>query len=289
MTSPLILTHSDFDGWLAGAIAVAALRAIGEDPEVRHVTYGDPCPLEDARGRSVYVLDFGWPLPVMRELQEAARCLFWVDHHPASVQAELPQAYGIRASDRCAAWLTWRMFHAWGPTPAIADAADDHDRWVHALPATRALAAGVEALAHREGALWPGWSQLLADDREALTRLETQGIALLQAQERRVRHAGHQAVAVKLDGVDALAVNVSTDFNEVADHLGEQAPVVWLWTVVVRGGRPQVVNSLRARKGGVDVGELAKRRGGGGHPSAAGWTCDFIVAEAPALLAEVTP
>ena len=287
-TAPLILTHTDFDGWLAGAITRLELQQAGDTPEVRHYRYGDACPVEEARGRCVYVLDFGWPAEVMADLLAAAKTLIWVDHHPESVRSEL-QVYGERAAHHCAAWLTWKMFHPWGPVPAIVEAADDHDRWVHVLSETRALAAAVEAAAYREGALWGHWLGLLAGAPELLRATVEAGQAILAAQERRVAYAARQAVALQLDGHQVLAVNASSDFNEIADALASDGRVVWLWCVTTRQGRPQVPNSLRARKGGVDVGELARVRGGGGHPSAAGWTCNVIEAEILHKLAGVIP
>jgi hypothetical protein len=283
MASTLILTHSDFDGWLAGAIACVALQARGETVELRHVHYGDTCPIEAAAGRDVYVLDFSWPAELMLALQASAKLLIWLDHHPGSVSSEL-QIYGARATDRCAAWLVWRHFHPWEPTPEIVAHCDDHDRWIHAYPKTRLIAAAVEAQAPRAGgALWERWPALLAGDQAERARTLAEGQLLVDAQEGRVALLKHRAVPVTLDGRQALAVNATSDVNELADAL-EGAEVAWIWSISVRDGQPVVTNSLRSRKGGVDVGQIAKGRGGGGHRSAAGWV-DGTLAEAEILRA----
>ena len=292
----LILTHNDMDGWCAGAIARLALLAHGEpEPEIRHCGYGMTCPVADAVERQVFVLDFSWPLDDMLALHGAAEQLTWIDHHPQPVKDGRRYvdavnergdtgAITVLRTDRCGAWLTWeelRDAFIVRQMPFVIELVDDYDRWVHALNETKAFKNGVDALAQGHGAAWSEWEGLLAEhsthpNSRSGDVIRT-GKILLLAQAERVRMVTKNAIPVTIDGIDAMKVNASCDFNEIADALGHLAPVVWIWQAIVKddGGerRPAILNSLRSRKGGVDVGEIAKRRGGGGHPSAAGWVC----------------
>ncbi len=71
-------------------------------------------------------------------------------------------------------------------------------------------------------------------------------------------------------------VNVSGKIvSEVVAELAESHPFAAGWWQLDDG---QVVVSLRSRSDGVNVAEIAKHEGGGGHPGAAGFTFPTIEA-----------
>ena len=281
----LILTHNDMDGWCAGAIALRARPGA----EIRTVQHGTPCPVEDARGREVIVLDFSWPPEEMARLAEAAAALIWIDHHPGPIETEprfheelerLAREGGISAdvfatlrTARCGAWLAWEYFHT-GPRPWIVDLVDDHDRWVHAIEDTKPAIAALHALVGDSGPIWAGWGPLL-DDTIDHRRFTERGEILLLDRAARVRKAARQAIPVDLDGHRALMVNAPPDIiSDLGAALCEQPGVSigWIWSVGVQRGEARVFHSLRSAATGPNVGEICKRWGGGGHPHAAGWT-----------------
>jgi len=294
---PLILTHNDMDGWCAGAIARVLL-----DAEVRTVQYGTPCPVEDAAGRDVFVLDFSWPADEMAQLAAAAKQLVWVDHHPGPIADEerfherlgtlhdIADEAGVAFSadcilslraDRCGAWLTYE--HLWGPgdarRPPIVDLVDDHDRWVHAIQDTKPVLAALHALVGDEGPLWKGWGPLLdTSSRYApkrIRQLVDQGAILLIDRAARVRKAARQAIPMMLDGHSAMMVNAPPDIvSDLGAALCEQPGVTigWIWSVGVQRGEVRVFHSLRSAPDGPEVNSICARRGGGGHPHAAGWS-----------------
>lgn len=276
----LILTHNDMDGWLAGAIALRAHPGA----EVRCVQYGTPCPIKDARGRAVCVLDFSWPADQMAELAAAALDLVWIDHHPGPIEAmigqRLERAEVRLCADRCGAYLAWEFFERLH-RPWIVDLVDDHDRWVHAIDDTRPAMAALHALVGQSGPTWAGWSTYMGegpiDEPPTPVRdhLVGQGQVLLLDRAARVRKAARQAIPVMLDGHSAMMVNAPPDIaSDLGAALCEQPGVTigWIWSVGLQGGQPRVFHSLRSGSDGPDVGEICKRRGGGGHPHAAGWS-----------------
>lgn len=103
---------------------------------------------------------------------------------------------------------------------------------------------------------------------EDFAGLAREGEAILRYQAQQVEHICANARAMRLDGHDILAVNTSVLFSEVAGKLAEGKPFGAAW-FVRQDGKQQW--SLRSRDGGVDVSEVAKRRGGGGHHNAAGF------------------
>lgn len=80
---PLVVYHAGcWDGFCAAWVAHKALGEI--DTHAAH--YGTEPP--DVRGRTVYMLDFCYPRPVMRRILADARWLVVLDHHKTA-QAEL--------------------------------------------------------------------------------------------------------------------------------------------------------------------------------------------------------
>jgi nanoRNase/pAp phosphatase (c-di-AMP/oligoRNAs hydrolase) len=70
-------------------------------------------------------------------------------------------------------------------------------------------------------------------------------------------------------GYTVPRINVTHMISELGNKLAEKHPFAALYFDTGDGKR---VFSLRSVEGGVDVSEIAKQYGGGGHPHAAGFT-----------------
>jgi nanoRNase/pAp phosphatase (c-di-AMP/oligoRNAs hydrolase) len=71
-----------------------------------------------------------------------------------------------------------------------------------------------------------------------------------------------------MDGHKVRVVNATVLFSEIAGELAEDSPFGACYFDRHDGKRQW---SLRSRDGGVDVSEIAKAHGGGGHKNAAGF------------------
>jgi c-di-AMP phosphodiesterase-like protein len=100
--------------------------------------------------------------------------------------------------------------------------------------------------------------EVSARDGEAVLRTDRQVI------DRHVRNARPTAVG----GYTVPAVNATVLFSEIAGELAEGQPFGACYFDRADGRRQW---SLRSRAGGVDVSEVARSLGGGGHPNAAGF------------------
>lgn len=262
MTKPiLVLYHANcIDGFTA---AWAAWQTLGdEDAEYRAVNYGEPAP--DVTGRDwVYVLDFAYPRAVMEAMAASVRGLVVLDHHKTNEAALAGLPFARFDMNRSGAGLAADYFAA-GDSWLI-DYVEDRDLWRFALPHSKEINAWIGAQIRDSFARWhelaaQGWG--VAAER---------GRAVLQYLDRYVHDVAATARRVTFEGYpDIPIVNAAfPGISEVVGHLAESAPFAIGWAQRADG---LYQYSLRSRGAdGVDVSEIAKRYGGGGHKNAAGF------------------
>lgn len=278
MERPLIIYHGNCpDGFTA---AWVAYKKLGTECDFFPAQYGQQPP--DVTGRRVYILDFSYKRPVMRQILSRAHSLTVLDHHKTA-EAELTgivDEFVLRPDlianppgselptvwfdmEKSGARLAWEHFFPNEPAPWLVDYTEDRDLWRWQLPNSRAVNAAIGS--------YP-WSfaewDAMNDDPGALERLITEGSAIERYKQQQVENICQHATEIEMDGHKILAVNTTVQFSEVAGKLAEGRPFGAAW-FVRSDGRKQW--SLRSRDGGVDVSEVALRRGGGGHRNAAGF------------------
>jgi nanoRNase/pAp phosphatase (c-di-AMP/oligoRNAs hydrolase) len=94
------------------------------------------------------------------------------------------------------------------------------------------------------------------------------GSAILRREAQIVDDHVRNAAEREMAGHKILCVNATTLFSEVAGELAKDRPFGACYFDRADGKRQW---SLRSRNGGVDVSEIAKAHGGGGHRNAAGF------------------
>jgi len=299
---PLVVYHANCaDGFTA---AWAVRQAM--DADFYPGVHNEPPP--DATGRDVILVDFSYPPAVMHELQRSARSMLVLDHHK-SAAAELVDwskapldspgpvvwrmdgpdwdgcrnwehvrraqeagfcsdrgfcmIYALFDMNRSGAGIAWDFFHPGVPRPKLVDHVEDRDLWRFALPGTREIQAAVFSYPYE----FDVWDLLASTPVETL---RAQGVAIERKHQKDVaelvqvakRHMviGHYSVPVA-----SLPYTLASD----AGHLMAKGQPFAACYYDKDGGR---VFSLRSTDQGVDVSEVAKLYGGGGHARAAGFT-----------------
>lgn len=260
-----------------GFCAAWVLRNLYPAAEFVPASYGEPPP--DVAGKRVVIADFSYKRPVMRQILSSAHSVTVLDHHKTAEaelagivdefvlrpdlianppESELPTVRFdmTRSGGRLAAeWVGLES------PPWLVAYTEDRDLWRWALPESQAVSAALRSYPF-DFAEWDRLSQLdplsLVPEGRAVLRTDRQVI------DRHVRNARPTAVG----GYTVPAVNATVLFSEIAGELAEGQPFGACYFDRADGRRQW---SLRSRAGGVDVSEVARSLGGGGHPNAAGF------------------
>lgn len=274
MTKPLVIYHAGcWDGFCAAWIARKALGEIEAVP----AHYGSQPPL--MTGREVYVLDFSYPRDWMVQMAQEASHLQVLDHHKTAEAALAGLPWCKFESDKSGARMTWEYFAGIGgwlgiPAPWLVDYTEDRDLWRHALPNSEEVNAALRSYP-LDFDLWD--SQFAGAGPPPLS-LVTEGTAIRRRErqivEDHVRHAKTQSFGFASGLVGPSGdyqvpiVNATVLVSEIAGELAKGQPFGACYFDRQDGKRQW---SLRSDANGLDVSEIAKSHGGGGHKHAAGF------------------
>lgn len=287
------------DGFTA---AWAVRKALGETVEFHAGVYNDPPP--DVKGRDVVLVDFSYKRAVMEELAKRASSVLVLDHHKSAIEDLTPicvtssygglleprawdhhlmnsgqdsfegitgaigrsTIYAVFALQKSGAGIAWDFFHPGEARPPLLNHVEDRDLWRFALPGTREIQAALFSYPY-DFATWDLLMSLpverLRDDGVAIERKHHKDIAELVGVTKRLMLIGGYAVPV---------ANLPYTLTSDAGHLMAEGQPFAACYWDTPAGR---VFSLRSRDDGLDVSEIAKQYGGGGHRNAAGFRVSF--------------
>lgn len=283
---PLVIYHGNCaDGFTAAWLANMYFNSV-QNPGTRPPSdwvvdhhagvYGEPPPL--VNGRDVYILDFSYPIDVMRGIIAWARRVTIIDHHATAIK-ELMPLFNEFSEDRLrlvlddrrsGAYLTSKFFWPDREPMEMVRLIDDRDRWVFADERTRPFHASLFSFEYTPS----NWNRVygtpieeLVAEGEAIDRKHMKDIReLLDVMTMWIEIAGQRVPAANLSYISA-----SDACHELLQRYPE-APFAASWFKRKDG---KVVVSLRSRTGSdVDVGQIAKTLGGGGHKHSSGFACD---------------
>lgn len=268
----ICLYHNDPDGCCAAAIV---RHALGSNLELEPLEIGEDPPWELLQSvEQVILVDFSLPPEAMDRLRDDW-AFVWIDHHKtalASLGREMTDVPGQRSLDEAACVLTWQTFFPGRDVPRAVAYIGDRDIWRNALPQTKAFSEGLYQHDFSPSN-WELWQPLLADDDQQVEALIDRGQLLYDARMKQIRASVlARAFETVFEGHRTLAINErgSGDMGEHIRQLGYE--IAYCYAEVMRAGRLQTIVTLYSDQ--VDVSEIARKHGGGGHRGAAGFQFD---------------
>jgi uncharacterized protein len=294
---PICIYHGNCaDGFGSAWVVRKALGDVDFYPGI----YQNPPP--DVTGRIVVLVDFSYKRATLLEMAKRTQAVLVIDHHKSAVeglqadgcyiidmngyQRQLtwsrfldnvaldsieggPRIYTVFDQSKSGAGLTWDFFNPGVPRPDLINRIEDRDLWRFAYADTRAVQAAVFSYPYN----FDVWDGLLVTPLE---RLRIEGESIERKHFKDIDELiGVVTRPMKIGGHVVPIANLPYTLTSDAGHkLAEGKPFAGCYWDTPEGR----VFSLRSTDAGLDVSEIAKQYGGGGHRNASGFRVSFAIA-----------
>ena len=256
----VVIYHADCtDGFGA---AYAAWKQLGNRSEYYACKHGTTPP--EVKGKNVVILDFSYDKSTTKKMIKKAKNLLIIDHHK-SAMVELHDISNTHFDmTKSGAILAWEYFHPGKEPPKFIKYIQDRDLWAWELEYSKEFSAAFDMVPFEFEEFEKFEDSSVFDD--ACKR----GSYILAYSKTVVKKVSEQAQKRKMNGKAVLVVNSSHWMSEIGARLAPDCDfaLIWYWDHEEKMTKV----SLRAFHEGVDVSEVAKNFGGGGHKKAAGFT-----------------
>jgi len=266
----ICIHHNDLDGKCAAAIVG---KYFGGKLSFHETDYKDVVPLTKVAGEDVVIVDFSYKPEAMLQIVESANSVVWIDHHVTAKDYPYQYLTGLRNFDDkkfSGCELTWLYYFPMDKMPLSVQLIGDYDKWALKLDDSKVFYEGMKL--EKNGPEEYVWRELLdtAYYQKVKKIAEAGKCAILYRNnycDGLCRSFGYET---ELAGHRAYACNQYMFGSGGFTHRFAQYPVCIAY--IYDGKRFTV--SLYSET--IDVGEIAKKNGGGGHKGAAGFACDVL-------------
>jgi len=255
----VVIYHNECsDGWGA---AWAAWKLLGSRATYIPGIYGQPPP--DIKGKVVICVDFSYDKETTKKLIKESKQFLILDHHKSAMIALSDISEARFDMSKSGAMLSWEFFHPGKDAPKFIKYIQDRDLWSWALPYSKEFSAAFEMVPFEFEEY-----DAYCDDSTFDDAIERGGYILAHKRSY-VNKLVERAGARTLRGKTALVVNAAHWMSEIGNQLAKLADVGVIWYYDHNDNCCHV--SLRGDHDDVDVSEISKMFGGGGHKLAAGF------------------
>ena len=263
---PIVVVYHQncMDGFAA---AYCAWHVLGDRATYLPKQYGDVFDGLPPGKLSIIMVDVSFPKDIM-DMVAADHNLVVLDHHKTAQAALQGAQYALFDMNKSGAMLAYEYFRPELPRGQgleFIEYIQDRDLWKWEKVQSREFSAGLQSYDFD----FRVWSELTV---MGLTRA---GHDILRFLKQQVDRIGKQAYDCHFNGVPGKIVNSPIFQSELGEHLLAAHPEIKFASIVYENAAREQVFSLRSRmiegKAELDVSEMAKQMGGGGHPAAAGF------------------
>lgn len=254
-----VIYHNDSDGMGA---RYAAQKLLGNRAEYLAADHGDPAP--NVTGKHVVILDFSYNLETTKEMIKQAEDLLVIDHHQTALinLSELSKNTKIDLKNS-GCILAWNFFHPGKEIPKFLKYIEDRDLWKWELPYSKEFSKAFDMVPFEYEQYDKFTEDSVFDD--AVQR----GGYILAYSRTVLAKFVEQADDRQLKGHHVKVVNSSHLISEIGNHLSMDCDFAVVWYFDHKN--KENIVSLRAFHDDIDVSEIAKSFGGGGHRKASGF------------------
>lgn len=244
--------------------AWSAWKCLGNRAEYYPSRHGDSPP--DVKGKNVVILDYSFSNEITKKMIEDANNLLVIDHHKTAMVELHDIANTHFDMNKSGAMLAWEWFHPGKEPPKFIKYIMDRDLWTWELDYSKEFSAAFDMVPFEFEEFEKFEDDSVFDD--AVKR----GSYILAYSKTVVKKICEKAQSRMYDGKEVLVVNASHWMSEIGARLAPDCDfaLIWYWDHEAKHTKV----SLRAFHDTVDVAEISKKFGGGGHKKAAGFQLD---------------
>lgn len=269
MKQIIILYHAECPDGFGGAWV--AHRKFGDKAEYIGVHHDQPPPA-GLIDKEIYMIDFCYPIEIMKEIISRNQRVTAIDHHVSREGAiKLTRDYSY-AVENSGSVLAWKYFNKDKPVPLMLQYIEDQDLWKFTLADTMPIVTCIDSYDY-DFDVWDKLAKEVEDDQKRKEFIEKGSFMVNYKDELIKRIIEESTKTVEFEGYRVLSVNAPHEF---ASRIGEtlyvkKPPLAIMWYE----GNDGIHVSLRS-DGSVDVSKIAEKFGGGGHKAAAGFSLPSI-------------
>lgn len=241
--------------------AWAAHKVLGGRAEYYAAYHGKPPP--DVTGRRVALLDFSYNRKITEEMSEKAASLIILDHHKTAYENLKGMPALLFDNNHSGAILSWKYFHPEKEAPRFLKYIEDRDLWKWELPYSKEFSAAFDMVP------WNFEEFEKFEDDSVVDDAINRGKYILAYSKTVIKKICEKAQRKKWHGKSALVVNSSHWQSEIGNKLSQDCDIAIIWYYSHTEKKTCV--SCRAFHEEIDVTEIARVYGGGGHKKAAGF------------------
>ena len=241
--------------------AYSAWKLLGNRAEYHAASHGSPPP--DVTGKRVVILDFSYNNETTKKLIEQAEELWVIDHHKSNM-VELHDISNTHFDmTKSGAMLAWEFFHPGKESPKFIQYIQDRDLWQWELPYSKEFSAAFDMVP------WNFDEYEKFEDDSVFDDAVKRGSYILAYSKTVIKKVCDKATKRKYKDHDVMVVNSSHWMSEIGSTLAKDCDFAMIWYYDHDACLYKC--SLRAFHDTMDVSEIAKSFGGGGHRKAAGF------------------
>lgn len=261
--SDLCIYHGNcLDGFTAAWVLKKAIPGIEMHPGI----YGEPPP--NVINKNVYLVDFSYKRPVLLEMAKLANKITIIDHHKSAEAdlVDLPDNVTTHFDmHHSGAVLAWHYFFK-DIIPLMLLYIEDRDLWKWTLPYSKEVNSALFSYPYD----FELWDDLMYRD---VSRLIDEGSSINRRHLKDIEELLKVVTrTIRLGGYEIPSANLPYTYGSDAAGIMAQNQAFAAYYYDVPDG---VVFGLRSDKNGVDVSDIAKMYGGGGHKHASGFKVSF--------------
>ena len=273
MNRPLVIYHGNCADGFSAAWCFWRKYRDGAD-YLAGVYQQDP---PDVAGRDVFLVDFSYKRPVVQDMLAKAKSVTLIDHHKTAIEdlrplfmqdswtGEPKQLAHFTDLNRSGATLAWDYLFPNEQRLPLLGHVEDRDLWRFKLPGTREI----QAFVFSHEYTFEQWEKLMSAGQVELLQMTAAGAAIERKHHKDVAElVGVCKRRMVIGAYDVPVASLPYTLVSDAAHLMAQGEPFAACYWDTAEGR---VFGLRATDDGVDVSDVAKQYGGGGHAKAAGF------------------